>query len=200
VLYIADTAHQAGLRIKQVAIEDVGWDSSRSAFVDLENEPISTYFKLFPWEWMWGSEFAPQLALERCRFIEPMWKMLLSNKGILPILWKLFPNHPNLLPAAFSPEKLPEHCRRDYVQKPRLSREGANVTIWRDGQPLSGTEGEYGEEGFIYQARANVPEFDGNHPVLGLWIVNHTACGLGIREDRGWITGNRSRFVPHYFL
>jgi glutathionylspermidine synthase len=200
VLYIADTAHQAGVRIKQTAIEDVGWDSARSAFVDLENEPISTYFKLFPWEWMWGSDYAPQLKLERCRFVEPIWKMLLSNKAILPILWKLFPNHPNLLPAAFSVDQLPASCRRDYVQKPKLSREGANVTICRDGQALSATAGEYGEEGYIYQARADLPEFNGNHPVLGLWIVDHTACGMGIREDRGLITGNRSRFVPHYFL
>lgn len=200
VLYVADTAHQAGIRINQVSIEDVGWDNERSSFVDLENEPISTYFKLFPWEWMWGSEYAEQLKLERCRFIEPMWKMLLSNKGILPILWKLFPGHPNLLPAAFTPEELPASCRGNYVQKPKLSREGANVTVYRNGTPLSSSAGEYGEEGFVYQALANVPDFDGNHPVLGLWIVNHTACGLGIREDRGLITGNRSRFIPHYFL
>ncbi len=200
VLYIADTAHQAGLRIKQVSIEDVGWDNARSSFVDLENEPISTFFKLFPWEWMWGSEYAEQLKLERCRFIEPMWKMLLSNKGILPILWKLFPNHPNLLPAAFTPAELPSSCRGNYVQKPKLSREGANVTVYRSGTPFTASPGEYGEEGFVYQALANVPDFDGNHPVLGLWIVNHTACGLGIREDRGLITGNRSRFIPHYFL
>jgi glutathionylspermidine synthase len=200
VLYIADTAHQGGIRIKQVSIEDVGWDDAKSSFVDLENEPISTYFKLFPWEWMWGSEYAEQLKLERCRFIEPVWKMLLSNKGILPILWKLFPNHPNLLPAAFTPEELPSSCQANYVQKPKLSREGANVTVYRNGSALSASPGEYGEEGFVYQALANVPDFGGNHPVFGLWIVNHTACGLGIREDRGLITGNRSRFIPHYFL
>jgi glutathionylspermidine synthase len=200
VLYIADTAHQAGIRIKQVSIEDVGWDNARMSFVDLENEPISTYFKLFPWEWMWSSEYSEELKSEQCRFIEPMWKMLLSNKGILPILWKLFPNHPNLLPAAFRPDELRSSCRGNYVEKPKLSREGANVTIYQNGTALSISQGEYGEEGFVYQALAEVPDFGGNRPVLGLWIVNHTACGLGIREDGGLITGNRSRFIPHYFL
>ena len=34
-------------------------------------------------------------------WIEPPWKMLLSNKGILPVLWELYPGHPNLLEASF---------------------------------------------------------------------------------------------------
>lgn len=198
-LYLADTAHQAGLKVKLAAVEDVGWDAERSSFVDLENETISTWFKLFPWEWMWGSDYADQLALERCRFIEPMWKMLLSNKGLLPILWKLFPGHPNLLPAAFARDDLPVESRDRCVQKPILSREGANVTLHCGDQVLASTQGEYGEEGYVYQAMAEIPDFGGNHPVLGLWIVNHEACGLGIREDRTLITGNRSRFIPHFF-
>jgi glutathionylspermidine synthase len=199
VLYIADTAHQAGINIKQLAVDDVGFDDTLKTFVDLENEPLGAYFKLFPWEWMWGSDYAEHLKLERCRFIEPMWKMLLSNKGILPILWKLFPGHPNLLPAAFESNELPPLSRSDYVRKPMLSREGANVTIFSHGQPVATSDGEYGEEGWIYQAAAQIASFDGNHPVFGVWIVNHEACGLGIREDTGLITGNQSRFVPHYF-
>lgn len=34
--------------------------------------------------------------------------MVLSNKAILVVLWELFPNHPNLLPAYFSPKELIE--------------------------------------------------------------------------------------------
>jgi glutathionylspermidine synthase len=64
---------------------------------------------------------------------------------------------------------------------------------------LEETTGEYGEEGFVYQALASVPNFNGNHPICGVWIVNHEACGLGIREDNSLITGNLSRFVPHLF-
>jgi glutathionylspermidine synthase len=30
-------------------------------------------------------------------------------------------------------------------------------------------------------------------------MVNHEACGLGMREDTRRITGNLSRFVPHWF-
>jgi glutathionylspermidine synthase len=139
------------------------------------------------------------LKLENCRFVEPMWKMLLSNKAILPILWKLFPGHPNLLPAAFKEEDLRKDYVHHFVRKPKLSREGANITVFSESRKVQETDGEYGEEGFIYQALAALGEYDGNHPVFGVWIVNHESCGLGIREDRTLITGNKSRFVPHFF-
>jgi glutathionylspermidine synthase len=129
-----------------------------------------------------------------------MWKMLFSNKAILPILWELFPKHPNLLPAYFEESDLRQNTMASrYVRKPLLSREGANVQIIENGRPMLETEGEYGEEGYIYQAAAELGPRDGNFPVFGVWIADHEACGLGIREDRSPITGNLSRFVPHLF-
>jgi glutathionylspermidine synthase len=200
VLYIQDTCHQAGIATEQLLLEDVGWHDMRRRFVDLQEREVTHYFKLFPWEWMWDSEFADQLKLETTRFIEPMWKMLLSNKGILPILWELFPEHPNLLPAFDGDEaNATAKLNGSYVRKPKLSREGANVRVVAAGQPVADTSGEYGEEGFVYQALAPLPDFDGNHAVCGVWIVNHEACGLGIREDNTLVTGNLSRFVPHLF-
>jgi len=59
--------------------------------------------------------------------------------------------------------------------------------------------GFFGGEGFILQEAATLPCFDGNYPICGVWIVAHEACGLGIREDRSRITGNGSRFIPHFF-
>ena len=200
VLYLQDTCHQAGLASEQLFIEDIGWHEQRARFVDLQERDVTHYFKLYPWEWMWGSEFAPQLQLETTQFIEPMWKMLLSNKGLLPILWELFPDHPNLLPAFEGDEAdAASKLNGRYVRKPKLSREGANVRVMSAGRALAETSGEYGEEGFIYQALAPLPQFDGNHAVCGVWMVNHEACGLGIREDDTLITGNLSRFVPHLF-
>ena len=200
VLYLQDTCHQAGLATERLFIEDVGWQEQRRRFVDLQERDVTHYFKLHPWEWMWDSEFAPQLKLETTQFIEPMWKMLLSNKGLLPILWELFPDHPNLLPAFDGDEAIAAaKLNGSYACKPKLSREGANVRLVTEGRVLADTPGEYGEEGFVYQALAPVPEFDGHHPVCGVWIVNHEACGLGIREDDTLVTGNLSRFVPHLF-
>ena len=195
VLYLRDTCEQAGVRTRPVGIEDIGWDAGRGRFVDLEGEPIERCFKLYPWEWLWQEEFGAHLGGDCTQFIEPPWKMILSNKGLLPILWELFPGHPNLLPAY----ELAEPLGGRYVRKPRLSREGNNVVWVEEGRVLEETGGDYGEEGHIFQAPALLPEFDGNRPVFGLWIVDHTAAGLGIREDTRRITGNLSRFIPHFF-
>jgi len=61
-------------------------------------------------------------------------------------------------------------------------------------------EGPYGAEGFIRQAFAPLPNFSGQYPVLGSWLVDHTPCGLSIREDENPITGNASRCLPHAIL
>jgi len=195
VLYLRDTCMQAGVTTRDVFIEDIGWSRRREMFLDLAEERIARCFKLYPWEWLWHEEFGPHLAGDPVQFIEPAWKMLLSNKGLLPVLWELFPGHPNLLAAHECAEPL-AGC---YIRKPRLSREGANVTWVEQGVAVEETGGEYGEEGFVYQQPADLPEFDGQHPICGVWIVDHEPAGLGIREDTGRITGNLSRFVPHFF-
>ncbi len=194
-LYLQDTCHQAGLVTRRLAIEDLGWNEKRRAFVDMENQKIACCFKLYPWEWMWSEEFAQYLPLESCRFVEPVWKMLLSNKGILPLLWEMFSGHPNLLPAFESPEPL----EGSYVQKPMLGREGANVLRIEKGAVVEETKGGYSGAGVIYQDLAPLANMDGHYPVFGLWIVNHEPAALGIREDSSSITTNLSRFVPHLF-
>ncbi len=175
-----------------VHVEDLGWDGA--SFVDLEDQPIAAWFKLYPWEWLMREPFGAHLATAALKIIEPPWKALLSNKAILAVLWELFPDHPNLLPAYFSPDYL----GADFVKKPFFSREGANITFSGARRDLR-TDGPYGEEGFVYQARANLPAFDKRYPVIGAWIVGDEPAGIGIREDMTPITTNRSQFVPHYF-
>jgi glutathionylspermidine synthase len=85
-----------------------------------------------------------------------------------------------------------------YVRKPLLAREGANVQVVVDGQVKYETEGVYPGP-YVYQQLNPLPEFDGSYPVVGSWMVNGWACGIGIREDATPITGNLSRFVPHLF-
>jgi glutathionylspermidine synthase len=196
VLYLRDTCEQAGVQTRWVFIEDIGWDASQEAFVDLDMQRIEKCFKLYPWEWLWHEQFGAHLPKERVQFIEPAWKMLLSNKGLLPILWELFPDHPNLLPTY----ELAEPLGGRYVRKPKLSREGSNVAWVEGGTVVEETSGDYGAEGHVYQAPAALPEFDGQHPIFGVWMIDHDAGGLGIREDTRRITGNLSRFVPHFFL
>jgi glutathionylspermidine synthase len=195
IIYLADTALQAGVQARTMAIEDLGWDQTARRFVDLAGGTVERGFKLYPWEWLWAESFGVHLAGDPVQWVEPAWRMLLSNKGLLPVLWELFPGHPNLLPAYEDPAPLGDR----YVRKPKLSREGANVSLIEGGVALEETGGDYGREGFVYQEVAPLPEFSGRHPVCGVWIVDHEPAGLGIREDQRRITGNLSRFVPHFF-
>ncbi|MNZ73025.1 putative acid--amine ligase YgiC [compost metagenome] len=192
-LYLLDTAHQAGLATDYLPIERIGFDAARRAFVDEGGRPIRHCFKLYPWEWLLQDEFGAHVGASDIRFLEPAWKLLLSCKALLPILWQLFPAHPNLLPASFR-DDLP----RPKVRKPLYSREGENIRILTADTTLA-SDGPHEQAPCIWQAYAPLPNFAGSYPVLGCWMVGDSAAGLGIREDDGPITRNSSRFVPHFF-
>jgi glutathionylspermidine synthase len=196
--YLADTAQQAGHQVSLLDMGDIGYDHDSYRFVSPAREHIRSIFKLYPWEWMLAEEFGQYLDQTSVAtdWIEPAWKMVLSNKGILPVLWEMYPEHQYLLPAYFEeeqPSRLSDYCR-----KPIFGREGHNVSLHR-GSTTVGNDGEYGGEGFIRQAIAPIAEFDGCFPVLGSWVIDGEAAGIGIRESQTPISDNFSCFVPHMF-
>lgn len=196
ITYLRDTAQQAGLKTAALPVAELGWNHSASQFRDGNEAPIRSIFSLYPWEWLLQDLSVPILTTYRgIDWIEPIWKMLWSNKALLAILWEMFPGHPNLLEAHLdSPGPL-----REYVKKPLLSREGANITV-KSGAYEFTTAGPYGQEGYVYQALADTGRFEGYTPILGSWyITDQGPAGIGIRESDGVVTDNLSRFVPHYF-
>jgi len=195
VEYLRDVALQAGLDARHLFIEDIGCSREVGRFYDLEGGEIRYLFKLYPWEWMLNDEFADSVPESGMTLFEPPWKMVLSSKGILPILWEMYPDHENLLPSYFDASRF----RGSYVRKPLFSREGANIFYRRRfGRSLQ-TEGTYGTEGSIFQELKELPCFEGNYAAIGSWIISGEAAGIGVREDDTPITRNTSRFVPHYF-
>lgn len=191
-----ETAKEAGIASQALPMKAIGWNQARG-FVGLDECPLRTVFKLFPWEWMWNEPFHVHLmeAYPATRWMEPPWKLILSSKGILALLWELFPHHPNLLEAHLQqPTGL-----GDYVRKPFFSREGANVSIVQAGNVLQELMGTYADGQWVYQAYCPLPDFDGRHPVIGSWVIGDEAHGMGIRESTNLITDNLSQFVPHYF-
>jgi glutathionylspermidine synthase len=191
--YLRDTATQAGLTTKTLSVSQIGWNGKR--FTDMDEMPLQVLAKLYPWEWMMREAFGSFVPTDTTAFIEPVWKLILSNKAMLPLLWEGFPNHANLLPAFDS-----EHpdLGSAYVKKPIFGREGHNVTLVGPGL-FDTAAGSYGAEGYVWQSYQPLPVFDGNHALVGSWIVGGQAAGVGMREDDGRITHNNSRFVPHYF-
>ncbi len=198
--YLRDTAQQAGLDTRQIFMQEIGWNDSQQAFVDLDDHPIFSIFKLYPWEAMLNEEFGPHALATYpvVRWIEPIWKMLLSNKGILPILWQLYPNHELLLESHFADDRNAA-ALKNYVRKPLISREGANITLIRDNAAVVSTEGPYNGKQIV-QALAPSAIFENRHTILGLWMIDQDCCGMGVRESFSPITGNLSSFVPHFFI
>lgn len=193
--YLMDIALQAGINSRYIQLEQLG--DIDGQLVDIEGIPIQGLFKLYPWEFMLQEDFASTIVTSQTQFIEPLWKCLLSNKGILPLLWQKYQNHPNLLPAFFDDGSA---LQNGWVRKPLLSREGANVElVTSDGKALK-QDGPYNDSGYIRQALAPLPQFNGNYTLIGSWVVADSAAGICIREDNSLITKDSSRFLPHIIL
>ena len=70
----------------------------------LDNKDINCLINQYPKEWLINEIERDELLkydLEKIKSIEPWWKIILSNKALLPMLWSMFPDHPNLLPAYY---------------------------------------------------------------------------------------------------
>ena len=196
VLYLEDLAKQAGLDPKFVAIGDIGLNAD-GRFVDEENWLIQAMFKLYPWEQMLCDDYAQPLPSADVLVLEPAWKSLLSNKGILPLLWERHGGHPNLLEAYFEDDPKASALSSAHVRKPLFSREGDNISIVEPSGTERGDDGGYDGRA-ILQAIHAPPVFDGCHAIIGSWVVGEEAAGMSVREDHGRITRNTSQFVPHF--
>ena len=215
VEFMASCAAQAGIYPILLTIDTIGFNPSIDSFVDADNMPIRVLWKLYPWEWLFRESFMDDLMrlimTRQIIVIEPVWKSVLSNKSILPVLWQMFPDHPNLLPTYFTQQELEDKTGNNtFVKKPILGREGAGITIVRKRPSLSidnaqvnisVEDDDYGKFGHVYQAPCH-PEFPKFHekwtPVIGSWVVGDEPAGISIREDTCLVTKNTSIFTPHY--
>lgn len=197
VQYLQDCAQEAELASDFLYIEEIGL-GERGQFTDPQDQVISNLFKLYPWEFMFRETFSTKLEDAGVRWLEPAWKAIISNKALLPLLWEMFPNHPNLLESYFADDAHPPMS--SYVIKPLFSREGANVRIIENGKELASAGGPYGNEGMIVQEYCPMPRFNDSYTLIGSWLVNDQPCGIGLREDRALITQDLSRFYPHSII
>lgn len=191
IAYLAETAEQAGKSVELLDMPEIGF-SETGEFTDAADRPIQRLFKLYPWEWMVEEPFFAEIGQQRSRFTEPAWKMMLSNKGILPILWELNPGHPLLLPASLTRDGIGAVER--WVEKPLLGREGDGVEIRSRGPYYAAGRVE---ELRVHQAYHPLFQSGDQHVVWGLWMVGDRCHGLSARGDRSPITGNLSSFLPH---
>ena len=197
--YLLDTYLASGPKTGHcINLTDIGVNNNK--FVDMSENTIKDIFKLYPWEFMQEEDFITYAS--NANFIEPAWKILLSNKSLLPQLWSKHKNHPLLLESYF--EKDFKNNSSDFIKKPIFSREGANVSStnlldFRNDKYNLYAEDMYAASGYVFQKDAQMPVYDGMTPVIGSWVIGDEPCGISIREDKGF-TRNTSVFVPHIFI
>jgi glutathionylspermidine synthase len=206
---MAWAAKAGGIIPHYTQLEKIGI-SEDGQFCDSEARVIGAFFKLYPWEDMLRDDFAEHLPASNCKILEPAWKAIVSNKGMLPVLWEMFEGHPNLLPSFFAEDvergtplvrRAQDALTLGSVRKPLFSREGASITITENGSVTEEAQDRsYDAHRTIIQAYHPLPVLGGFRPILGAWMVAQTCVGLGIREDRSKITQDLSRFKPHYIL
>ena len=194
--YLRDCAVQAGIECAGIALEEVGITED-GRYTDLDDRAIGTLCKLYPLEDLFREPFGRHLPTAGMQLLEPPWKAVLSNKGILPLLWQRHRGHPNLLPSHFDDAR--ESLPPGWVRKPLHSREGANVQIHLPDGGIEHADGPYVGP-LIRQAFQPLARFGADNVVLGSWVVGDRACGLGLRADRSTITRDSARFVPHLIL
>lgn len=199
VQYLQDCAAQAGLETPFIFIDDIGVTETH-LFLDLDDLPIHSAFKLYPWEFILNEEFGEIAAHSSTKWVEPLWKSVLSNKALMPLLWSRFSGHPNLLPSFLHKDLDKVDKSGKWVKKPIFSREGANIMIIDNNEVVAQTGGQYGDEGVIFQQFHALPKFGNNYTLIGSWLVNDMPAGMSIREDNSLITQDSSRFVPHIIL
>ncbi len=194
-------------KLLQHIASEVGFETE-FAFVDevifsddgiiKDDELFEFWFKLIPWEDIAIEE--GELALRLTELIEnqkaiifnPAYTLLFQSKGIMKILWDLFPNHRLLLETSFKPLQ-----SKKQVEKMCFGREGANVAIINSDNSLElKTEGVYENFKPIYQEYVELSKDDeGNSYQAGVFYA-YEACGLGFRKG-GKILDNMSKFVGH---
>ncbi|MCR2121689.1 glutathionylspermidine synthase family protein [Campylobacter upsaliensis] len=154
------------------------------------------WFKLIPWEEIAIEEGELAMLLtqimrnQKAIILNPAYTLLFQSKGILKILWELYPNHPLLLESSYEPLQ-----GKDFVRKPMFGREGANISIIKDDVKLQENIGPYGNNKMIYQQYYELNSNENEYYQAGVFFA-YEGCGLGFRKG-GLIIDNASKFVGH---
>ncbi|EQC35671.1 hypothetical protein SDRG_06953 [Saprolegnia diclina VS20] len=208
----------AGLNADVVPISSVSVDGD-GHIVDGTKARIEHLWKLYPYEWLASESLGDDLFVDtpggNKRLLEPAWKLLLGNKALLALLWEMFPDHPNLLPATYDRDDILDNkIPGNIVAKPKYGREGAGILYSgrykskaefldaADKASMLPTEGHDGVVDLdmgapVYQAYHATSSFALRKIVLGSWVVHGAPAGFCVREDIGATTNDNSCFVPH---
>lgn len=189
-------AQEAGYKTEFAYIDDIAFSTEEG--IEYEGTNYELWFKLIPWEDIALEESDLAMLLtniiknQKAIIFNPAYTLLFQSKGLLKILWDLYPNHPLLLESSFEPLE-----GQKQVKKPVFGREGGNVSILdENASELEAVDGDYANHKMIYQAYTELPtDLKGQSYQAGVFYA-YEACGLGFRKGDK-ILNNMSKFVGH---
>ena len=194
--YLQTIADEAGFITEFAYVDEVEFGDD-GIFYNGEN--YEYWFKLIPWESIAIEEGGLLTLLEeiiknqKAIILNPAYTLLFQSKGILKILWELFPNHPLLLETSNKPLK-----NRAFVEKKCFGREGENITIYdKDGEVLDKKDGEYDNFKSIYQEFYELNKDEKNNYYQAGVFFAYEGCGVGFRSSNRLILEDRAKFVAH---
>ena len=192
-------ATDAGFNTSFEYLENTHFDED--GIYDADENKYEYWFKLYPWEDIAHDE--PELATtltnimdsQEAIILNPAYTLLFQSKGMLKILYDLFPDSPYLLPTSFEPLQ-----GLKQVEKTVFGREGANTKIIdSNGSELLKTDGPYDNYKKVYQEYVDFPkDSNGNKYQAGVFFA-FEACGMSFRKG-GEVMDNMSKFVGHVIV
>lgn len=201
VMFLAEAAKEAGFQVGFAYVDEIDFSADEGIFVENEAQNQVTHypfwFKLLPWEFIAHEEsellklLAAMTKKQKVIILNPAYGMLFQSKGMLKILWDLFPHHPLLLETSNKP--LPCAC----VEKVMFGREGVNIRILDATGSTQLTEGgEYDFYNKIYQVFVDFPADSQGYLYQAGVFFAYQGCGLGFRRG-GKIINNTAQFMGH---
>ena len=195
------------VKLLQHIASEVGYETEFSYIdeVEFSDDGISKdgklyefWFKLIPWEDIAIDEGELAVILtdiinnQKAIILNPAYTLMFQSKGIMKILYDMYPNHPLLLKTSFEPL-----VNTKQVEKMCFGREGANIAIVNEDNSLDiKTDGDYENGKPIYQEYTEFPKDEqGNYYQAGVFY-SYEACALGFRKG-GKILDDMSKFVGH---
>lgn len=202
-LYMKSAMEEAGLDCRLIeGLDGLGWNAAGEV-VDGDGTPIRWVWKTWAWETALeeirvqldddarragavdtsaGPRLADVLLRKGVMVFEPFWTAIPSNKAILPILWELFPGHPNLLETRY--ELTDGLQRAGYVSKPIGGRLGLNVSIVdRARSVVTETGGRFDNQPQIFQALFALPKVGEYYLQHSAFMVDGHFSGACVRVD-----------------
>ena len=197
VAYLRDTADQAGLNTVGMTVEQIGFDHDLRRFVDHEGRVIQTCFKLYPWEDMLTDEFGERVLADPA--LDPVDRAAVEGAAVQQgAAGRAVAPLPRARePAAGVPGPAVGHDVLDREAPARPGGRRDEVGARRRRAPLAAPALRRGRATATSSGRRRRPS-TATYPVLGAWVVDGNAAGLGIRESDGPVTDYYARFVPHY--